>query len=50
MAFLGRDIGVEDGDDVHQGRLIGVAPDGGLKLVLRDGVKVVLYSGSLFLL
>lgn len=53
MAFLGRRVGVRDGERAYEGVLTGVAPDGGLKLVLGGqdlGRKVVLYSGSLFLL
>lgn len=49
MAFLGREVGVRDGDELWQGKLAGIGPDGGLIMILRDSGKVTLYSGSLFL-
>lgn len=45
LALLGRTVSVADGESRVTGRIAGLAPDGGLRLLQDDGEQV-LYSGS----
>jgi BirA family biotin operon repressor/biotin-[acetyl-CoA-carboxylase] ligase len=48
-ALDGRDISWDRGGEVERGRVLGIAPDGGLRVALADGTGTVLYSGDVHL-
>ena len=48
-ALDGRDVTWESGGSVSTGRVLGIAPDGGLRVALADAGETVLYSGDVHL-